>query len=650
MHLSTSLIDIFRSTQGCSTATMRSIPILIPAFFASLLASSLALPSPPLLPRVLETIVSNNTADCTNCTNLGNFVDPLPVHSSDPVVHLRNGSYAGLTISPINASSTLSGFGTNRTQEAFLGIPYSQQPIEQLRFQRPQSLNETWSDVRSAKRYSELCFGVGVDDNYNPPYVTYKLGERCLTLNVVRPEGVKEGDKLPVYVWIHGGGFGYGGSGDKRYNGSFVVDKSVELGMPVVFVSLNYRVNVLGFPVGDQAKQEGIENLGLYDQRLALHWIKENVGSFGGDSDKVTILGESAGGASMLFHLSAYGGRDERLFKRVVVESGYWASQVETRNTTARWNEQWRSLVGYAGCEGKDDAVDCLRSVPLETIRQWSMKNNQTLGIFNPVVDGELVAEDLQRSFLEGKFVKDVSVVLHNNLDEGISFGVRGLNNTQDIVRALDASQKLPDGWRSGASVRELAKAYPNNEDVYPPFQAGPGLLTPTNGVLAMNDRRSCAIFGDLIMVGPRRQAAEQLVKRSTKAVYVSRFDQLTYKSTIANGAQHFQEVSSVFRNPLDTQNALGPLEKDKELAEEMSSYWISFVASGNPNKAKEEGKLGDGAVVWPKYKVGGEGVAWRRDGLGHRTTVVKDDYRSEGIKLLMGLRSGEYKGTKDEL
>ena len=484
-----------------------------------------------------------------------------------------------------------------------------------------------------------------------PPYVTYKLGERCLTLNVVRPVNVSEGSNLPVFVWIHGGGFSYGGSADKRYNGSFIVDKSVQLEQPVVFVSLNYRLNVLGFPVGDVAKQQGIENLGLYDQRLALHWIRENVGAFGGDKDKVTILGESAGGASMLFHLAAYKGRDEGLFRSAVVQSGYWATQLETKNTTARWNQQWASLAGFAGCNA-GDTVECLRQVPLETIRQWSVKNNQTLNVFNPVVDGQLVSEDLQRSFLQGNFVKDVSVVLHNNLDEGISFGVRGVNDTSDIVKALDASQALPDGWRSTGSVRELSRAYPDNEDIYAPFQAGPGLLPPTNGILGMNDRRSCAIFGDLRFVGPRRQAAEQLVQKSTKPIYVSRFDQLTYKSTIANGAQHFQEVSSVFRNPLDTQNALGALEKDKQLAEEMSSYWISFVASGNPNKAREEGRLGEGAVVWPEYKQSRESLAWTRDGLGRRTVVVKDDYRNYGIKLLMGLRSGEFKATqrRDEL
>lgn len=628
---------------------------LVAAFSLTLLfGSSTALPSPEtpfdpsssLLARSpTDGINRNNTADCTNCTNLGNFVDPIPVSSNDPIVRVRNGSYAGLTIQPIPASATLSNFGTNRTQEAFLGIPYAQQPIHDLRFARPAPLNSSFAEVRSAKRYSELCFGVGTDDDYKPPYVTYKLGERCLTLNVVRPAGVGEADKLPVFVWIHGGGFSYGGSGDKRYNGSFIVDKAVELGQPLIFVSLNYRVNVLGFPVGDEAKRAGIQNLGLYDQRLALHWIRENIEAFGGDKDKVGIVGESAGGASMLFHLAAYGGRDDRLFRSATVQSGYWATQLETRNNTASWNQQWTSLAEYANCSSRSgQTIDCLRKAPLETIKQWSQINNATLDRFNPVVDRDMVAEDLQKSFLQGRFVKDASVLLNNNLDEGISFGIRGLNNTDDIVNALNASQALPDGWYSDDSRSDLATIYPDNEDIYPPFQAGAGLLTPTAGILAANDRRLCAIFGDLRFVGPRRQAAELLAKHSRQPIYVSRFDQLSYGSPITSGAQHFQEVSFMFRNPLDTQNALGPLEKDKRLAEEMSSYWISFVASADPNRAKEQGRVRDGAVSWPKYGEGKECVAWVWDGLGHRTWIVKDDYRSEGMELLQALRSGTYK------
>lgn len=433
-----------------------------------------------------------------------------------------------------------------------------------------------------------------------------------MTLNVVRPANLTEHTKggeegLPVWVWIHGGGFNYGGSGDIRYNGSFIVDKSVELGQPIIFASINYRTSLLGFPGGDEVKEAGLQNLGLYDQRLALHWIKENIEAFGGDKNKVTIVGESAGGASMLIHLAAYGGRDDGLFRGAAVQSGYYGTQLDTKQNVKTRNDQWASLAQYAGCGGGNGTIDCLRKVPLETIKKWAFEKQNANAMFQPLVDGDMVPQDLQKSFEEGKFVKNVNVVLNNNLDEGISFSVRGVNTTNDIIRALNTSQALPDNWLSDDSRRDIASIYPENEDIYPPYQAGPGYLPPSNGTLGLNDRRSCGIFGDLRFVGPRRQAAELLAKYSNASVYSSQFWQVLWKSLISTGAQHFQEVCYVFRNALDSQNPLGPKEKDRRLAEEMSSYWISFVASGDPNSAREQGKLerGEKAPQWPKY--GGE-------------------------------------------
>ena len=648
----------------------RVTPVAASLLLLANLSLTSALPQPAsqasvvLVDNTNASINTNNTADCTNCTNLGNFNNPLPVLDSDPTVKVKNGSYAGVSISPIPASATLSGYGTNHSVEAFLGIPYSQQPVGARRFARPVPLNESWDEVRSAKRYSEHCFGVGTDNDYNPPYVTYKLGEECLTLNVVRPSGVDEQAKLPVFVWIHGGGFLYGGSGDIRYNGSFIVDQSVALNQPILFVSLNYRTSLLGFPTGDAAKQAGIENLGLYDQRLALAWIHENIHAFGGDKSKVTIVGESAGGASIFHHLTAYSGRDDKLFRAAIAQSGYYSTTPLTPNTTESRNQAWQSLLDYTNCSGSS-SLDCLRSLPLDTIKQWSVDNSDQIGLCNPVVDEDMVAQDMQKSFLEGKFVDNVSVILNANLDEGISFGVRNLNTTQDIIRALKASNELPDSALTEQAQRDLARIYPDNEDIYPPFQAGAGLLPGrSGGASGAMDRRSCAVFGDLQFIGPKRQAAELLARKSSAPIYNSRFDQVSYKSLIVGGAQHFQEVAYVFRNPLDSQNALGPKEADKTLAELMSSSWISFVASGNdPNVASNDDRSGSTAAkapFWPKYVPDGDrsSIAWVNNGLGEKTRIIPDNYRRQGIKLLLALRGGSYshddfettKAKRDEL
>ena len=119
----------------------------------------------------------------------------------------------------------------------------------------------------------------------------------------MRPAGYDQ-EKLPVGFWIHGGGFSNGGGGDQRYNLSFIVKQSVKIGKPIIGVSINYRLNLWGFLHSNEVVGEGITNLGLRDQRLALYWVQENIATFGGDPGKVTIFGESAGAASVGFHVS----------------------------------------------------------------------------------------------------------------------------------------------------------------------------------------------------------------------------------------------------------------------------------------------------------------------------------------------------------
>ena len=123
---------------------------------------------------------------------------------------------------------------------------------------------------------------------------TVILSEDCLSINVVRPAGVPKSEKLPVAVWIYGGVFSIGSSADRIYNLSWIVNGSQQADMPVVGVSFNYRLGPLGFLAGSALAAEGNVNLGLHDQRLALQWVKENIEAFGGDSEKITIFGESA--------------------------------------------------------------------------------------------------------------------------------------------------------------------------------------------------------------------------------------------------------------------------------------------------------------------------------------------------------------------
>lgn len=216
--------------------------------------------------------------------------------------------------------------------ENFKGIPFAQPPVGNNRLRPPVPLdpNQSMGNVDATTLLPKQCpqFLLGEDIQIpNVPGVATDVletvvdspllknnivggQEDCLTLNVQRPAGTKEGDKLPVMLWIFGGGFELGSTA--MYDGSNVVARSVELGKPVVFAAVNYRVGGFGFLGGKEILAEGSSNLGLLDQRLGMQWVADNIAAFGGDPDKVTLWGESAGAISIFDQLIANNGKVSR--------------------------------------------------------------------------------------------------------------------------------------------------------------------------------------------------------------------------------------------------------------------------------------------------------------------------------------------------
>lgn len=186
-----------------------------------------------------------------------------------PTVTIKNGTIAGLHSSQYN-------------QDFFLGVPFAQPPVGDLRFRTPRSIDTRFLSTLSATQYASECVGYGGDQ------IGYPVSEDCLYYNVIRPSGY-EHQSLPVGVWIHGGGFAEGGTRDQRYNLSFIVQNSVEMGNPIIGVSIAYRLHAWGFLASQEVVGAGQTNLGLRDQRLALHHLQENIAAFGGDPTKVTI-------------------------------------------------------------------------------------------------------------------------------------------------------------------------------------------------------------------------------------------------------------------------------------------------------------------------------------------------------------------------
>lgn len=210
-------------------------------------------------------------------------LDTLP-----PQAKTLNGTYQGTYLPTYN-------------QDVFLGIPYAQPPLGPLRYRWPQSLNTSFQETRNATSYGYSCMQYGS---------TFSLSEDCLTLNIIRPSLPSPTKLLPVLVWVYGGGLYAGSTADPQYNLSGIVAVSQEIGQPILAVSMNYRLGMWGFLQNNEILKEGSSNAGLLDQRMAMRWVKENVGAFGGDPEKVTVWGESAGAQSIAYHLFSYGGRD----------------------------------------------------------------------------------------------------------------------------------------------------------------------------------------------------------------------------------------------------------------------------------------------------------------------------------------------------
>ena len=240
---------------------------------------------------------------------------------------------------------------------------------------------------------------------------------------------------------LPGGGFAYGGAPDRRYNLSFIVQNSVDIGKPIIAASIAYRLGPFGFLNGDAVSDAGAINLGLKDQRLALHWINENIAAFGGDKEKVTIWGESAGAASVGLHLTAFNGRDDKLFRAAIMESGgpiFFGKQ----QNSSDYQPMYDSVVQQAGCANVTDSLGCLREVPFTVLNSVLNATEFNTPGWWPALDGDFVARYGSEQLNEGAFVH-VPIISGANSDEGTAFSPRGVQTEEDLVAIMNGMPAL---------------------------------------------------------------------------------------------------------------------------------------------------------------------------------------------------------------
>jgi para-nitrobenzyl esterase len=447
----------------------------------------------------------------------------------------------------------------------FKGVPFAAPPLGDFRWRPPQPV-QLWKGVRSATEFGNECMQAPPVENSNP--LLAPLSEDCLYLNVWASRDHKHSG-LPVMVWIHGGGFVNGGSSPPAFDGTHFAEQGI------VFVSINYRLGRFGFFAFPALTQEGspVGNYAFMDQIAALKWVQQNIAAFGGDPQRVTIFGESAGGMSVNALLSSPKARG--LFVRAVIESGAGRENgvIPTRSLDHPGPNNQPSAVQIginfarsAGIDGTDAAaLVALRNLPAEEIVNGlsMMTEGQQRNTFSgPIIDGSMIVSTVEGAFKNCQQAKVPVMVGANSADMGLMPG--------KVIGEIFA----PFGADADAAQRAFG-------------------VTPDSPVAKVSGEVGRA----KLMVEPARFIAQQTADCGEPS-YEFRFSYVAtpLREKLA-GAPHSSEIPYVF----DTINnsKWGNFGKDltpegPALAHQMNAYWVNFGKTGDPN--------GGGLPNWPRF------------------------------------------------
>ncbi|WP_231511392.1 carboxylesterase/lipase family protein [Chondromyces apiculatus] len=446
--------------------------------------------------------------------------------------------------------------GDTRT---FLGIPFAAPPTGDLRW-KPPAPAQPWSETLKATERGGACpqsapAGVPAGDE----------SEDCLTLNVWTPERPAS-EAVPVMVWIHGGGFVFGSGGEAAYDGQKLSEAT-----GAVVVTVNYRLGPLGFLALPELSAEDAEHAasgayGIEDQRAALEWVKANVAAFGGDPARVTVFGESAGGASVCIHLTSP--RSRGLFQRAILESG----PCNLVSDEASAMEHGAMLVEALGCQGAPDVAACLREATAEEVLAALPASDgfSQEGSWYPVIDGWNIPRHPAVQLASGDFEK-VPTIVGANADEANLFDV------------LSGGFEVPDDATFAALIEGFF-----------PGQGEAAVARYPSATYGSSKAAALAAVGDATFVCPARRTARALATGGAQT-YLYHFTYAPRNGLFGDlGAFHSAETNFVFGN----RSTLLPQPFDEDelsLSAAVMGYWGGLAESGEPGA--QEG------VAWPRYE-----------------------------------------------
>ncbi len=469
------------------------------------------------------------------------------------------------------------------------GIPYAAPPAGELRWTAPRP-PLPWDGLLEAKKFGPACPQAPGKD-----VPAEAMSEDCLTLNVWSPARAP-GERLPVMVWIHGGGFSKGSARMPVYDGGNLARHGV------VVVTFNYRLGYLGFfghpQLTEEAKaaNEPAANYALLDQLAVLQWVKRNIEAFGGDASNVTLFGESAGGVSTLALMTSPMARG--LFHKAIVQSGggRWVAPTLTASagkflSAHEVGERAAQAFGFKA----EDAIGALRRVGWREI-QTTLSAIPALADQTPFLDGQLLVDQIEPVFSRGDQAR-IPMIVGANSYEGVLLRSAFHVSAEEVLHAVEPQ------------IDDLS-------DLYPPQL----LMTPE--FLADH------IWGDANFVEPARMIA-RTASRAGQTVYHYGFDFQPPILRLIGGTPHGLEVAYAFGNiprvvPFPLALLVHP--HNYEVSRLMGIYWTNFAKTGNPN--------GRSALAWPRFVEGNEEtLVFNNEGL-----TIERDYLKERLDLFKGV------------
>ena len=459
------------------------------------------------------------------------------------------------------ALGVANGVMTEQGVVAFLGLPFAEPPVGDLRFKPPVPV-DAWDSPVDASEFGPAC-PQPVESGTGTLYGDQS--EDCLTLNVWTPSA--DDRRRPVMVWVHGGGWIYEGTEDPLYSGAHLAARG-----DVVVVSMEYRLGVFGF-----SHLEGIPgsgNAGLLDQKLAFEWVRDHIEAFGGDPNNVTLFGESAGGMSATALMAMPGAKG--LFHRAIAQSGAGSTARDDAYATAV-SDKLMTLAGVTNMtELSALSMEALRDAQDLLIADAFIEDS----LFGSVIDGEIFPKGPIQAIAEGS-AADIPLLTGTTKDETrlwiLYVPIVADISFDGIVALLPYGERaIPEGKTADDVIALYESQRPGVE---------PGVITHAAG-------------SDIFFRLPAIRLAEAQLTHQPNNTFLYRFDWPPPAPVLPEedlGAPHASELAFMFGSGNEGWTDIyGPDQVPRQLMEQMMDAWLAFAKTGNPNHS--------GMPTWPAY------------------------------------------------